>query len=113
MSKEDPKSKRTLVSSREFGEVKQALLFQLTNGGRPLIEVVDANFDNRGELCLVHRHVGVDLRWDWAQEVLANLVRCGAARCGWRRCAAAKLVRLGHDGQNVTEENLIAPPKAS
>ncbi len=109
ISKQDAKSGKIEVSSREFHEVKQALLFQFTNGGRPVIEVVDANFGNRGELCLVHRHVGVDLRWDWAQDVLANLAQL------WRRPVrletrrGSKPIRLGHDGKTVTEEALVEP----
>jgi stage V sporulation protein R len=37
--------------------------------------VVDANHGNRGELLLEHDHMGVDLRLDWAKEVLRALVR--------------------------------------
>ena len=40
------------IDSREFKQVKEKLLFQLTNFGNPFIYVVDANFDNRGELLL-------------------------------------------------------------
>jgi stage V sporulation protein R len=107
VSRPDAKNKGPAVSSREFGDIKQALLFQFTNGGRPVIELVDANFGNRGELCLVHRHVGVDLRWDWAKEVLENLVLL------WRRPVrletkrSGKLFRLGHDGQKSTEDALL------
>jgi stage V sporulation protein R len=109
VSKEDKKTKRTVVSSREFNEVKQALLFQFTNGGRPVIELVDANYANRGELCLLHRHVGVDLKMDWAAEVLENLASL------WRRPVrletrrGAKPIRLGHDGEKHSEESLVEP----
>jgi stage V sporulation protein R len=40
-----------------------------------VIEVVDANFENRGELQLVHRWDGQDLRVDYAQATLKNLKR--------------------------------------
>lgn len=112
VSKEDPKTKKMVVASREYAEIKQAMLFQFTNGGRPVIEVLDANYGNRGELCLAHRHVGVDLRWDWAREVLEDLVRI------WRRPVrletrrGQKPVRLGHDGDNATEESLVDTAKA-
>ncbi len=43
------------IESREFKEVKEKLLFQLTNFGDPYIHVVDANYGNRGELLLEHR----------------------------------------------------------
>lgn len=62
-----------VVESREFNKVKQRLLFNLTNHGRPFISVVDGNYKNRGELLLRHDHHGSDLRIDHAQDTLANL----------------------------------------
>jgi len=61
------------IASRKFLDIKRGLLFQLTNFGQPLIEVVDANYGNRGELYLMHRHVGIDLDIPFAQETLRNL----------------------------------------
>jgi len=61
------------IESREFQQIKQRLLFSLTNFGRPWIYVVDGNYRNRGELLLKHEHNGVDLRLDHAAETLANL----------------------------------------
>jgi stage V sporulation protein R len=73
------KNDRWEVESRTFEDVKQKLLFQLTNAGNPIIVVEDKNFENRGELLLVHDHQGVDLRQDYAQAVLQSLHRV------WRR----------------------------
>lgn len=61
------------ISTREFKEIKEKMLFQLTNFGQPFIRVLDANFENRAELLLGHRHEGVDLRVDYAKHVLENL----------------------------------------
>ncbi|RMF69904.1 MAG: SpoVR family protein, partial [Calditrichaeota bacterium] len=61
------------ISDRDFYKVKQKLLFPLTNFGQPIILVEDANYLNRGELYLVHRHEGVDLKLDEARDTLANL----------------------------------------
>jgi stage V sporulation protein R len=61
------------IESREFDDIKRQLLFQLTNFGEPIIEVVDANFQNRGELYLQHHWEEVDLRIDYAQATLENL----------------------------------------
>ncbi|MEZ4227718.1 MAG: SpoVR family protein [Polyangiaceae bacterium] len=63
------------IASREFKQIKERLLFQLTNAGNPEILVVDANFENRGELLLRHEHRGIDLRDDYAKECLKALVR--------------------------------------
>ncbi len=61
------------ISSREFLAIKRQLLFQLTNFGQPIVEVVDSNHENRQELYLVHRHEGIDLDVPYAQETLKNL----------------------------------------
>jgi hypothetical protein len=50
------------ILDREFRKVKNKLLSQLTNFGQPIIEVVDGNFENRGELLLAHKHDGQDLK---------------------------------------------------
>jgi len=75
------KNDRWEIETRKFNEVKQALLTQLTNGGNPIVRVDNANHGNRGELLLVHEHLGGDLRTDYAQAVLEALVRI------WRRPA--------------------------
>lgn len=63
------------IESRDFKKVKEKLLFLLTNCGRPIIEIVDGNYMNRGEIYLIHRHEGVDLKLDWAKDVLNHLSR--------------------------------------
>ncbi|MFQ5637173.1 MAG: SpoVR family protein [bacterium] len=63
------------ISDREFKEVKEKLLFSLTNFGQPFIYVEDANYMNRGELFLSHRHEGVDLKIDEARDTLVNLYK--------------------------------------
>ena len=68
-----------MTTAKGTFEVKNKLLFSLTNAGQPFIRVVDKNHENRGELLLAHEHQGVDLRIDWAKEVLGSLVRV------WRR----------------------------
>jgi stage V sporulation protein R len=96
------------IESREFREVKEKLLFQLTNFGDPYIRVVDANYGNRGELLLDHQHAGMDLRGDYAKETLSALVRV------WKRPVAVatkvenKTVLLRYDGK----EHSMTPYKA-
>jgi stage V sporulation protein R len=87
------------IESRQFKEVKEKLLFQLTNFGDPYIRVLDANYGNRGELLLEHQHAGMDLRGDYAKETLSSLVRV------WKRPVAVatkvdnKSVLLRYDGK--------------
>lgn len=61
------------IESRKFELVKERLLFQLSNHGRPFIYVFDSNFRNRGELYLLHKYLGVELKLDYARDVMANL----------------------------------------
>jgi stage V sporulation protein R len=63
------------IESRQFAEVKQRLLFNLTNMGRPIIYLKDANYKNRGELFLEHRFSGVELQANYAQDTLSNLYK--------------------------------------
>lgn len=67
------------IETRQFQAVKEKLLFSLTNAGQPFIYVTDMNQGNRGELLLSHDHQGVDLRIDWARDVMRSLARV------WRR----------------------------
>jgi len=71
----NPRRDRFEIETRTFDDVKRKLLSQLTNAGQPVISAIDANYHNRGELLLRHEHHGVDLRLDWAREVLTSLVR--------------------------------------
>ncbi|MBU0504679.1 MAG: SpoVR family protein [bacterium] len=69
----NPLSNRYEISDRDFPVIKQKLLTQLTNFGQPIIAIVDANQNNRGELKLDHRHYGIDLDIQYARETLQNL----------------------------------------
>ena len=53
--------------------VKKQLLFQLTNHGQPIIQVEDANFENRGELLLTHMFEGIEMQDNYMRETLRNL----------------------------------------
>jgi len=112
VTRQDSKTRQPVISSREFGQVKQALLFQFTNGGRPVIELTDANHANRGELLLSHRHVGVDLRWDWAREVLEQITQIWRRPVRLESMRGDKAIRIGHDGESFSEEILESPAGA-
>mgnify|MGYP001220168097 CR=1 FL=1 len=100
------RTRRYEISEREFTAIKQQLLFQLTNHGQPIIRVIDANFENRGELLLEHDHQGIDLDLGYARDTLRNLTRL------WRRPANIR-TRMGererllmHDGQEFKETKI-------
>jgi stage V sporulation protein R len=92
------------IDSREFQKVKQKILFQLTNFGEPFIFVEDANYENRSELLLNHRHEGTDLHEENARATLAALERI------WRRpvnlvtVVEGKSKILRYDGKEHSEK---------
>lgn len=71
--KYNPRSGRFEIDNRDFLAIKQKLLSSLTNFGSPVIEVESGNFNNRGELHLMHRHQGVDLDMQFAAETMRNI----------------------------------------
>lgn len=85
--------------SRDWRLVKDRLMKSLANGGQPIIEVMDGNFRNRGELVLGHRHDGQDLDLAQAKETLRHLFRL------WNRPAHIETLvenrrrRLSYDGE--------------
>jgi stage V sporulation protein R len=77
--RQDPSTGRMVAVDRDFDHIKQTMLFMLTNHGQPYIYIVDANYANRGELYLAHKHLGIDLDIKYATECLKNLEQL------WRR----------------------------
>ncbi len=69
----DPHTGQLRIVSRDPKRIKQTMLYQLTNMGRPFIYVVDGNYANRGELYLAHRHNGLDIEIKYAIETLRNV----------------------------------------
>ena len=101
----NPKTGMYQISDRDFAKVKQRLLAQLTNQGQPIIEVIDGNHRNRGELLLQHRYDGVELRHDYARETLRNL------NSVWGRPVALQTVMddkgrtISFDGEEFEEKD--------
>jgi stage V sporulation protein R len=62
-------------SDEEWEEIKQTLLHQVGMGGVPVIRIVDADYNHRGELHLQHDHDGRDLQLEHAEKTLAHLYR--------------------------------------
>jgi stage V sporulation protein R len=61
------------IIDRDYKKVKENLLFQLTNRGQPFIYVTDGNWQNKGELLLWHKHMGMDLDVKWTRETMRSL----------------------------------------
>jgi stage V sporulation protein R len=104
------KSRLYEIEDRDVEVIKERLLFSLTNMGHPYITVVDANFENRGELYLKHRFDGIELRQDYSKDTLANLYRIWTRPVHIQTVADEKVTLLTFDGENhreriISEEN--------
>ncbi len=94
------------IATREFKKVKAKLLQQLTNFGQPLVDVVDGNFDNKGELLLAHRHEGVDLDPNFSRETLKNLQLIWKRPVGIMTKGENKNLLQRHDGKDYAEKKV-------
>ena len=79
-----------------------------TNRGQPTIEVLDGNYLNRGELYLIHRWEGVDLRQDYAQETLKNLHRIWQRPVHIETVVEEKGQLFSFDGESLLSQELTA-----
>lgn len=97
-----------VITTRDFKTIKQQLLASLTNWGQPFIFVKDANHSNRGELYLTHRHEGMDLKIDYAEQTLKNVYEV------WRRPVSIETILdekkkvLYYDGSQTHMDNVKA-----
>lgn len=94
------------IASREFQEIKQKLLFRLTNFGQPFIYVEDGNYNNRGELYLRHRHEGVDLKMDYARDTLRNLHKIWSRPVHIETIVDDKKRLISFDGKDFGERKI-------
>lgn len=94
------------IATREFAEIKQKLLYRLTNFGQPFIYVEDGNYGNRRELYLRHRHEGIDLRLDYARDTLRNLHKIWTRPVFLETVIDDKKRLLGFDGRDYSERRL-------
>lgn len=94
------------IASREFREIKEKLLFRLTNFGQPFIYVEDGNYNNRGEMYLRHRHEGVDLKMDYARDTMRNLHKIWTRPIHLETMIDDKKRLLSFDGSDFTERRI-------
>lgn len=98
------------VDTRDFKAIKKKFLFQLTNFGQPIISVVDANHNNRGELLLAHLYEGVEMQPDYMTETMKNMFQI------WSRPVAVATVMDGdpkivsYDGTEFKHQSLSSLP---
>ena len=67
------KTQKFEIDTKDFKAIKSKLLFQLTNFGQPIIQVVDSNFENKGELLITHLFEGIELQPDYMKQTMTRL----------------------------------------
>ena len=91
------------VDTRDFPLIKKQLLFQLTNFGQPIIQVEDANFENRGELLLTHTFEGIEMQDNYMRETLRNLQAVWSRPVNLATVVDEKPKLIRYDGQEFKE----------
>ncbi len=100
--KENRRTGRLEIEGRSFAKIKAQILQQLSNFGQPFIFVADANYLNRGELLLGHRHEGIDLKADYARDTLRALERVWRRPCSLLTVLDDKPKRIRFDGSEIS-----------
>ncbi len=102
----DERAEQETIAERDFSAVKAQLLFMLSNLGRPVIEVINNNFENRSELLLRHVHYGKDLDLHYAQETLKNLAMLWTRPVHLETVLNEKPKLCSHDGKQFAERDM-------
>lgn len=100
------KTKHYEIQERDVAIVKEKLLFSLTNLGHPYVTVVDANYENRGELYLKHRYDGAELRMDYAKATLENIFKIWTRPVHIQTVVDEKPTLLSFDGSDHKDKKL-------
>ncbi len=95
------RANRYEIDTRQYPIVKAQLLFQLTNFGQPIIDVENANHNNRGELLLRHHFEGVEIQYNYAQETLKNLAILWKRPVNLLTVVDEKEKIMSHDGKEM------------
>jgi len=104
--RQDPTTGRMVVVNRDFDKIKRQLLFMLTNHGQPYVYVMDANYRNRGELYLAHRHTGADLDIKFAVETLKQVQKIWKRPVHLSGLIDNEPILFSFDGEQSSQQHL-------
>jgi len=83
--------------SNDFRKIKNRLLVMLANGGSPVIQIENANYENRGEIYLRHEYAERELDMGKAQDTLRNLFKI------WTRPIHLQTIETDDEGNKVAD----------
>lgn len=98
------------IDTRDFPLIKKKLLFQLTNFGQPIINVLDANHNNRGELLLGHLFEGIEMQPDYMRATMQNLFKVWGRPVHVATVQDNERVIVGFDGSDFSSVSLDQLP---
>ncbi len=104
--RQDPATGKMVVVNRDFKQIKQQLLFMLTNHGQPYIYVMDGNYANRGELFLAHRHTGADIEIKYAVETLKRIHKLWRRPVHLHACIDDEPILFSFDGEQPSQQQV-------
>lgn len=102
-----------VIDTRDFTDIKKKFLFQITNMGQPIIEVLDGNYEGKGELFLEHLHEGVDLQPDYMKETLKNVQGIWTRPVNLRTVMENEEKIYRYDGKEFKETTIGELPQAN
>ena len=108
------RSGRTEVAGRDWREIKQRLLFDLSWGGMPQIALVGVDRAGDGELELEHRHDGRDLQLAQASACLERLASLwnGPVHLRTLEEGQGRLIKCAPGGEVEVLDTSEPPPEA-
>lgn len=109
----DPSRQQNVITSRHFQTVKKELLDSITNLGQPIIELVDGNYKNRGEMLLEHRYTGKELKAEQSKQTLQALYRLWSRPVHISTYQHNKPVTWSFDGSDYEQVDTGAERRAS
>jgi stage V sporulation protein R len=100
---------RTEVLDRDWREIKEKLLQELSWGGLPQIQLVDDDHEGRGELLFHHHHDGRDLQLAHAADTLKNVARLWKKNVHLVTLEEGQGKQLTCDGETIKVSDAAAP----
>lgn len=92
-----------ILKSRSAEMVREQLVRELVHGGIPVIHVDDGDFNQRGELYLIHRHEGIDLDIPFAERALHYVQQLWGRPVHLETRADQKRMIISFDGKATTK----------
>jgi stage V sporulation protein R len=99
---QNPETGQYEIVDRDYTKVKNGLLESLTNCGNPIIDLVDDNYQGRGEMYLCHQWVSRDLEFEAALRTLESLYAFWKKPVHLETCEDGKARLLSFDGTEST-----------